>query len=457
MRDVLGSFIQASAARGAWSAALAAWNASTAANRNALSPSHTLLLARLLAQCNCWYEAVAVATGGEVKMCARSLAARRVALAATAKASCWKEACIQMKDIQRLLKVGEGLTANTVSSFGAEEEQELRLILNLFAERIIPMVPHQQRGAWDSVVSQLRHEVETRQSEQPISRNRYRQHSTNGGAATGFSHEARCSIENDVVTNNDELLYILRGPKERNSWSLALQLLLSMSDPNAASVNIVVGILRQQGRQSEILHVVNDFMALRKIRPTTVTVKVLAEAANAMRSMPLCTSILSNSLLREQLTPQAAVPLVLALHKLGGWKRCLAWWDSLPQPNPVTTEKCDVGFTNSNVRTAANLRHHLKLSNYVAVCLAGAGHWLEALAALRDAAPYDPPLAVLFSLRALRVAKRWEAALRLLGASRPIWKESKVTVQVLDLFAAQNVESWIPPTVMKNISVSLNA
>ncbi|CBH16368.1 hypothetical protein, conserved [Trypanosoma brucei gambiense DAL972] len=442
MRDVLASFIEASAARGAWESALAAWNTALFTNSREVSSNHTLLLTRVLAQYSRWREAVAVATSAETALCSRQLAARRVALLATIKAGSWREACQQVLSVRRYLENSAAIGPSVGYTEEAEISKELYLVVELIEQDLLQGIPTEQRGLWDPVVGCLRGKVERHPPKQAGELRRCIPDVEN--TTRSDEYQMRCGSDADHVTNNEELVHILRKPKERNSWCGALRLLSDMQHPNAASVNIVITILKSQGREAEVLRVVNDFMVSRKIQPTAITVKAVSEAANTMRSLPLCISILGNPSMRGKLTAQSAVPMVLALQRLAEWKRCLEWWSSVPPPTTLSDE----GTTDYNSGGVPNLRRHLKLSSYVAVCLAGGGCWLDALAALHYAAPYDPPLAILFSLRALRVAGNWEAAVTLLHKNCSVWKGSKVTLQVLDVVTEQNAESWIPPHVV---------
>ncbi|KEG12108.1 hypothetical protein DQ04_02001110 [Trypanosoma grayi] len=434
MRDVLTIFLEASAARGAWEAALSAWRTAATAEGAVVSGAHVLLLTRMLAQVGRWGEAVHVVMSGVDSnasvLCHRRVAARRMAMLAAADAGCWSHACQQLQDVFKWQ------VDRSSGSGDAATERELAFFAEAFERRVVPHIPAPHRATVARVAHELRrgHDIGHNQQQQ---KQQWRL------AVDEADSAGQCAGGAVAVTNNEELLHILHRPKERTSWVRALQVLQSMPHPNAASVNIALGILSRQGRQCEALRVVSVFMVSRGIHPTAVTAKAVAEAANAMRSLDLCKVLIDTPALREQLTPHAAVPLVLTLQRLGYWKLCLEWWDSLL---PCDAACSDSGSGSSN---GAELRRHLKLSSYVAVCVARGGRWLEALAAMQDAAPHDPPLSVLFALRALRVAGRWEAAVSVFLRSRNVWQHSPVALQVSDVMMRQNAESWVPHATLR--------
>nr|CCC52142.1 conserved hypothetical protein [Trypanosoma vivax Y486] len=456
MRDALTSFIEASAAQGSWESALVAWQ-TVAASGTAPSTAQTALLTRVLAQSGRWREAISVSAADAGKsMCPLRISARCVAMLAAVGANRWVEACQQLYNVwysaTAHAKAERNPVADGTSGSVDRVRKELHRMATLFVNQVTPIMPKEQQSEWLQIV----------------------RHTWCGTEALGVESSAMTSLEVDekrgadgsndwtlrdvspqlsdavstTVTNNDELLHILHKPKERHSWCSALDVLAAMPHPNASSVNITVRILTNQGRHREVVDVVSRFMIPRGIQPTTVTAKVLAESANTMRSGSLCSLILKTPSLRQLLTPQSAVPLVLALQRLGKWQQCLEWWRSLPPASvTVATPKELHNLRNTG---EANLKHHLKLSSYVAVCIAsGGGSWLDALGALHSAAAYDPPLTLLFALRALRVAGRWEAAVTLLMESRAVWEKSPLALQVLEVVVKQNAESWIPHNVVR--------
>ncbi|RNF21261.1 uncharacterized protein Tco025E_03444 [Trypanosoma conorhini] len=414
MRNVLTMFLEASADRGAWESALAAWR-TAAVEGVAVSGSHALLLTRMLAQAGRWREASHVATNDAVVICPQRIAARRVAmLAARADVDGWGAACRLLQDARTRVEEHGGEQCSALQT-------ELVGLAESFEHGVLPQLPAAQQEPWKKFVRDLCLGHRHNYKDAPLG-------VTRGGGGVGAAVE---------ITNNEELLHIYRSPKSRSSWLGAIQLLASMPHPNAASVNITLGILSRQGRQQEAIDVISKFMAARGIHPTAVTVKAITEAANTMRSLPLATVLLSTPALRDKLTPSAAVPLVLTLQRFGEWRACLTWWNSLV-PIP------DSSVTLSKHGSKAELRRHLKLSSYVAVCVAQGGRWLESLAAMKDASVHNPSLAVLFALRALRVAGEWQAALELLQSNKEVWENSLVDLQVREVMMRQNAENWIP-------------
>ncbi|KAF8288858.1 hypothetical protein BCY84_16280 [Trypanosoma cruzi cruzi] len=414
MRDVLMKFLEASAASGAWESALAVWR-TTAVEDVAVSGSHTLLLTRMLVQAGKWREAKHVVMSDAASVCPQRLSARLLAmLAAMTDANGWSEACQLLQDGQICLEKHGSEQRSTLQS-------EVVGLAESFERCVVPHIPASQQEPWVRLACEMRRDdLQNRQ--------RPSLEETRGGDT---------AADAAALTNNEELLHIYRSPKSRSSWTRALQTLLSMHHPNAASVNITLGILSRQGRQREAVDVITKFMVSREIHPTAVTVKTITEAANTMRSGKLCHMILSTPALRDQITPSSAVPLVRTLQRIGDWRSCLSWWDSLLP----TTES---SVPPSNHGGKAELRRNLRLSSYVAVCVAQGGRWSEALAAMRDASAHDPSLAVLFALRALRVAGAWKAALSVFHCKKNVWENSSVDLQVREVMTRQNAESWVP-------------
>lgn len=274
-------------------------------------------------------------------------------------------------------------------------------------------------------------------------------HHFSPGSATDVMCSARTSGTGKQAVLLRELATLCEAKRSPQSWQRAVQCLDELlhlpvavtSPPSAAAsakettaelnsqgLELAVGTLVRNGREREVMAIVyqcilgkevpgrtvthtedapaarnsGGAMAVGIVRPSRRLLKVLAEAANTMHSVKLCRLLMEEEPLSAQLTPSSAIPLLLTLRAAREWAYALQWWQSLP---PVTP----------SAAPHATLRTHLNLCSYVASCVALGGHaqWQLTLDVFIGARDYDPTQAMVFAVRALRVAGAWQPAVTL--------------------------------------------
>lgn len=203
------------------------------------------------------------------------------------------------------------------------------------------------------------------------------------------------------------------GNTSRVSWSEALKEFRRIENPSLATFQKVIKILSREGRLSEVEALVNECCCIspQLIRPSRRLVKCIAESATRLQSPSLCKKILMDKQLSNALTPSTAIPLILLLTKPSiahnEWDMVARWWED--QKLPSSSGSVD----EMNTKASYTLRGHLRLSSHVACCIvlgSGGKEWPRALACFEGSENANKELELLFKLRVLRIAKNGEAA-----------------------------------------------
>lgn len=457
VRDLLSLFLEMSALKGEWAAAL---QALPTASSSSLQPTHALLLSEAFSNGGKWAEGLAYCRPYHAEQSTR---AHYVRCLSSVLAS-YSEAVQDSQKFSWQFALGVATDAwKGVEScqLPFEATVEAQKLWSCCETHVLPRLPGAARtGSYDEwkqilvKMTQLHSD-----SFQPVEQQAEHQDSRPSAAAPPLSSTSHPNHQEGGAdhTVESQLRELLQQPKSRDTWRTAVEIFMSNADNNLmsfTSFDIVLQCLSRQGRVSEAVRVIS-MCCLQDppiLRPSRRVVTSIAHFAKTTRSAELCRLVLSHVSLAAQLTPTAAIELLSVLSvpyvAQSHWQLVDDWWSRLK------SEESEGSYS---------LRTHINVSSYVGVCIAqGTRHqeWERAIQAFVSSRSTDPDRALLCQLRLLRTAKQWKAAMSLFS-KRLSEEDDRWNTRALrdshKLLTKENASQWIPQAAIQVVDAAFQA